>query len=628
MKKINKLMLLIVAFILITFNVHADAFSTVVSDTATTCNDYSCDVESYTIQISSNDLEDVTGVQAYSPEHGFTYIDNDYQIYAEKYYEYSLKTNNGNLNTFDGEIEILIKDENLLEDNEYNVYYFSTTYPRTLNKTKVNDRAKVVNINGELYIKLVTDTLEAFALEKDVSNEYKEKFDRISENGFYIFPAVKPKQTIDDGFDFYTFFGAVANRKLPYTIWPADEFKKENEYQYMSLEFNDLPGEVHIVKYKWQEDDVPSNLKKEINEIEKNILDNTKPLSNFESSLNGVYFEIEDLNYINYIYNSDDKNNEGVIPYSSDIKKIFKYNNFKYHFDFRAGNDTPFYNHMFGYMLVEKKDLLYSMMFNVGIAIKPVIYIPDNTKDTDEAYIEAALKRVKEYLEIDNITMSISGKRTDLEQEYPQLSTVWNRIYNENKLSDNYYTLNINGIEKDFLIEKNSKKAKEMEFKTKDLESDVEINTTSGLIPLDTSIEVEIIGKDHKEYNKILEIIKKDNADIYDLKLFSESKDKYVTQLPNGKFKVKIPLKDEYKNKNLKVYYVGDSNEPEVFEVVVEDEYAVFETTHFSTYTLAVDEIPNPPTYDGIRNFQILGIVSFIGLVTSSIYLKKKIKNA
>ena len=35
--------------------------------------------------------------------------------------------------------------------------------------------------------------------------------------------------------------------------------------------------------------------------------------------------------YLHYIiYNSDDKNNEGVILYSSDIKKIFKYNNFKY----------------------------------------------------------------------------------------------------------------------------------------------------------------------------------------------------------------------------------------------------------------------------------------------------------
>jgi len=163
-----------------------------------------------------------------------------------------------------------------------------------------------------------------------------------------------------------------------------------------------------------------------------------------------------------------------------------------------------------------------------------------------------------------------------------------------------------------------------MEFKTKDLDSDVEINTTFGLIPLDTLIEVEIIGKNHKEYQRILDAIKKDNADIYDLKLFSESKDKYVVQLPNGKFKVRIPLKEEYENKDLKVYYVGTSGEPEVFNVVVENDYAVFETNHFSTYTLAIDEIPNPPTYDGISNFQILGLISLMGLLTSSIYLKKK----
>ena len=109
-----------------------------------------------------------------------------------------------------------------------------------------------------------------------------------------------------------------------------------------------------------------------------------------------------------------------------------------------------------------------------------------------------------------------------------------------------------------------------MEFKTKDLESDVEINTTSGLVPLDTSIEVDIIGKNHKEYERILKAIKKDNADIYDLKLFSESLDNYITELPNGKFKVKIPLKTEYKNKELKVYYVADDGSVETYEVIEE----------------------------------------------------------
>ena len=43
---------------------------------------------------------------------------------------------------------------------------------------------------------------------------------------------------------------------------------------------------------------------------------------------------------------------------------------------------------------------------------------------------------------------------------------------------------------------------------------------------------------------------------MYDLKLFSKSLDNYVSKLVNGSFEVKIPIKDEYKNKNLVAYYV------------------------------------------------------------------------
>jgi len=624
MKKMKYLLFSFMLFILSICNVYAENYSTVVSDTATTCDNTSCDVPSYTITVSSNDLDGVNRIDAYSPSYGSIYIDEEYQIYSERFYEYRLYDNRSMVDNLDGEVEILIKDKNLIEGQEYNVYYFGFGYPNVLDKNRVGNRAKVVNIDGELYIKLVTDTLQAFGLEKDVSKEYKEEFEKISENGYYIFPAIKPQKTSRDGFDFSALFDIVGKRDLPYTIKPADEYKKENEYQYMTLEFDGLPGEKHIVKYKWQEEDVPSYLKKEIEEIEKNISDNTEPLSNFGGPGNGVYFSVEDLNFVNYIYNNYKGLNEAVIPYSSDIKRIFKYNNFTYYFDFRAGNPTPFYNIMFGFLSIEKDGLLYSTLLTTGVAIKPVIYIPENTEDNDNAYMEAAIKRIKEYLQIDSVTMKVAGKRTDLEAKYSELANAWNKIYNEEKLVDNYYTININGNEVDFVIEKNTAMAKEMEFKTKDLESNVEINTTSGLVPHDTSIEVEIIGKDHKKYNKILETIKKDSADIYDLKLFSDSKNQYITQLPNGKFKVRIPLKDEYKNKALKVYYVDDNGDKETYDVTVEDGYAVFETTHFSTYSLVAEgDIKNPDTLDNISLYVMFGIISLIGIIVSVLIIKK-----
>ena len=112
---------------------------------------------------------------------------------------------------------------------------------------------------------------------------------------------------------------------------------------------------------------------------------------------------------------------------------------------------------------------------------------------------------------------------------------------------------------------------------------------------------------------------------IYDLKLYSETLQKYITKLDNGKFKVRIPIKKELQNQKLKAYYITDEKEIEEYNVLIENGYAVFETDHFSTYTIAkTGEILNPETYNGITIYIILGIISIIGLLTTTMYLKKQ----
>jgi len=632
MKKLYFVLLINLLLFGFNFDVYANDYSKVLTDTATTCHGSECNLEDYTITVSSNDLDDAISINAYSSSTK-TYIDKEYQLFLDKIYAYSVSNTSGEIIDFDGKVEILIKDENLVEGTKYNVYYFNDSYmSRNLDKENIGDIAEVVKINGKLYIKLITDTLKTFGIETFVSEDYKEEFKKISKDGYYIFPAIKPQLDIRDGFDFYTFFSAFEKKNMPYKISPAEEYDKNKDYQYMVLSFDKLPHETHVVKYKWKENDVPDYMKKEIKDIEKSIKDNTKA-SDFGESENSVYFEIEDLNYINYLYNTSNKwyDDDTIFMYSSDIKKTFKYNNFKYYFDFRAGGgNTPFDDHAFGYMLVEKDDLLYStIMCTVGLVIKPVIYIPDSIKDNDTAYIEAALDRVKKYLQIENVSLKVGGKRSDFEKKdnsdvNQSIKSMWNKYYNEKKLSDNYYILNIEGKEYKFLIEKNTKKSKDIEFITRDIDTNIEINT-NGFLPMDSSIEVEHIGKDHKDYNSILDAIKKDFADIYDLKLFSETKDKYITKLDNGKFRVRIPLKDEYKSKNLKVYYVNDEGKKEVYEVIVDGNYAVFETSHFSTYALAVDEeIQIPKTYDSFTMYVIFGFTMLVGtLYIYKIYDKK-----
>ena len=46
---------------------------------------------------------------------------------------------------------------------------------------------------------------------------------------------------------------------------------------------------------------------------------------------------------------------------------------------------------------------------------------------------------------------------------------------------------------------------------------------------------------------------------MFDLNLYSDSLGKYITKLDDGKFEVRIPVPDNFKGKNLTVYYVDEN---------------------------------------------------------------------
>ena len=114
---------------------------------------------------------------------------------------------------------------------------------------------------------------------------------------------------------------------------------------------------------------------------------------------------------------------------------------------------------------------------------------------------------------------------------------------------------------------------------------------------------------------------------MYDLKLFSQSTGNYITKLDDGTFEVKLPIKEELKGKDLIVYYVDDNNKIVEYEVTIENDFAKFNTNHFSIYSLTektnatIEQ--NPQTYNGIITFIILGILSLIVFVVTIIYFKK-----
>ena len=164
---------------------------------------------------------------------------------------------------------------------------------------------------------------------------------------------------------------------------------------------------------------------------------------------------------------------------------------------------------------------------------------------------------------------------------------------------------------------------KTVEHKTADLTTNVTVETKNAIIPLDTQIKVEKLTSG-AEYDKIVKILNVEESEMFDIKLYSESTNKYVTKLENGTFEVKIPLDPKFEGKNLVVYYTDEAGKVTEYTVKVKDGYATFTTNHFSIYTLAVktnnntkpekDETPKTGIVNTTLAVSILTIISVAGI--------------
>lgn len=175
-----------------------------------------------------------------------------------------------------------------------------------------------------------------------------------------------------------------------------------------------------------------------------------------------------------------------------------------------------------------------------------------------------------------------------------------------------------------FIIVKDNDKMLTPITKTSDVKTNITISTSNTNIPLDTTISAKKLTTG-SEYEKIVKILNLTDNLIFDLKLYSNSLEEYITKLSDGSFEVKIPIPENFKGKDLVIYYVDDNGKSVTYDVKVENGYAVFNTNHFSIYTLGYKDVSNPETFDGILSSVLIGTISLIGFASAAIYLKKKV---
>lgn len=336
-------------------------------------------------------------------------------------------------------------------------------------------------------------------------------------------------------------------------------------------------------------------------------------------------FLMEDLETINYKYAFPSFGEwidsiNAIINYSSEFQNKIGYMNIGTKLDTRAGWDDQFTSGCFGFLNLLFDGVIYSYVDVTGVKQNNVLYVPDETENTREAYIKAALDRVNKYIPKANVKIEYAGQIADI-NDFGVLSL--KDIVDVNKTLGEYYKVTIGEEEYYYFIAKDSSKMRTPVMNTVDALTDISIKTDSSEVPLDSKINTVVIDAKSDEYKEFLKKANINNGLVVDLKLFSDSINKNISKLENGVFKVYVPLNDELRKLDLTAYYVKDNGEIEKHDVKIEGDYLVFETDHFSTYVIGGNKLENPATLDNVSTWIITTGVSLLVFAGAVLYKRK-----
>lgn len=386
------------------------------------------------------------------------------------------------------------------------------------------------------------------------------------------------------------------------------------------------PSEEKIerVKVVWKEAD--KSAKSVVDGLVEKIMNSTTDNGGFREK----GYILNDLDLVSGLYHSK-KNNldaEIGIHYVKELRDIIGSSNITYELDCRLGDMAPFYTMAGGVLSLWYNGVIYSAMMNttIGVANNYIIYVPEDTEATPDAYIAAAKKRIEAYLGRSDVQIVKAGNIDDIED----IESGYIEI-DKTKTGEFYYKVTMNGKTYDFLIMKNKDVTIEVEtpvVETKDIATEVSVKTTSPDVPMDTKVTVNEVKREAKEFVDFVEKVKKDVVKAFDISLYSKTVGN-ITKLEKGVFEVRLPLGVEYVGRKLSAYYLKDDGSLEEHPITLDASgNAVFETTHFSTYFIAEasnrvnEEVPK--TFDKADVYIMLAISGAIGLVSSLIFFRTK----
>lgn len=461
------------------------------------------------------------------------------------------------------------------------------------------------------------------------SSKMSEEFSKVLTDGKLVLNYAKPTSMDDEmvwivADDFYF--------RNPNFMFNPDTFTED--FSKVELTMYAEETEKHIVDVVWNYD--------------AEVLDGAEELvANFPDEWSSyIWLELSDLELVNYwTYYSPGIKSGALANFSSEFKYVLGESNFYFEVQTYGGGREPFYTANGGVARLLHNGIVYKALGGISAKANHVIYVPESTADTKEALLAAAQKRIDDYIGKNIVRITDSGETvSDYETEYSDYFEEDGLFYFLNSAAGGF-VFDVEVLEKEeihkFVIIKDDTKLSVPNFASADFKTKVSVSTDSSEVPLDTVIKVEKIthGEEHERICGTLEI---KDGEIFDIKLHSGSLDDYITELKNGKFKVRLPIKNEYKGKELVVYYVDANGNKTKYNVTIKNNFAFFETDHFSIYTLTTvsDDVQTPPTTpdenitspntgdnNNISLWFVMLFVPLIVLIGSHFIVNKKAKN-
>ena len=196
-------------------------------------------------------------------------------------------------------------------------------------------------------------------------------------------------------------------------------------------------------------------------------------------------------------------------------------------------------------------------------------------------------------------------------------------------------TLTEKGIEEGVCKTCGEKAQSELPCAFKDETTGIEIKTDEGVFQEGTEIKIEVIEKEHTEFEKVKTALKEvgSNFVAYDV---TAIRDNVVVQ-PNGTVTVSFKIPEGF-GKNVAVFYISDDGISEKLESAISEDGKSISATlsHFSSY--AVVELDAADTETNVDNvtdenssnntlwiiIAIVAVIIIAGVIIAIIFIKKK----